>query len=293
MTKLSTKDDLNYGLLAFIDLLVFSDQVKRIETENDLKILDAKISLVQDEFEHNMRDEIVRQSHGILGKKVLAFSDCIIISVPMLSDLARVHGTFDVWMGELSSFALAQGACVLSDIFVRGGIDLGFWFHRQDRLISPALVNAYELERDACVPMIAVTSDLIKYLRDCPERGFYAQTSDPLSKVLIEYKGLPNGQSAWFINYLRICLEAVEPVFSKKDQEQIRSMDADMRDSLRTEAWLNACRAWATQHGRAITKAYSNAGLEKVRAKYRWLADYHNAEVASFFGEKNPPIIRI
>lgn len=61
-----------------------------------------------------MTKKITRRN---LKNGLLAFSDCIVISVPLRSDLAEHEGTFDVLMSELTSFAWAQGACVLRGIF--------------------------------------------------------------------------------------------------------------------------------------------------------------------------------
>ena len=118
-------------------------------------------------------------------------------------------GLRSVW-SELTNFALAQGTCALRGTFLPGGVDLGFWYRRKDSLISPPLVRAYGLEKDACVPMIALTPQLRKFLANHPHRSFYSDDFDPIPKILKQYRKLPNGGTQWFINYLRICLESVE-----------------------------------------------------------------------------------
>jgi hypothetical protein len=118
---------------------------------------------------------------------------CLFRSIPPLTS---IQGTFDILMSELTSSALSQGTCVLEGIFLRGGIDIGFWYRRNDSLISPALVRAYKLERDACVPMIAITPDLRKYLANNPERRFYRQDLDPIPKTLKQYRKVAERQSS-------------------------------------------------------------------------------------------------
>lgn len=151
MEKMITRKNLKSGAFACIDLLGYSDRVKRINSDEDLRKLDDEVVLVQRAFEHKSSDDFVRKSKKIVGKRVLAFSDCIVVSVPLHSDLTKLQGAFDVLMSELTSFAIAQGDCVQHGIFLRGGVDLGYWFHRKDTLISPAMVNAYGLEHEACV----------------------------------------------------------------------------------------------------------------------------------------------
>src|SRR4029077_6899322 len=126
-------------------------------TEEELRALDDAVAFVQAEFGHKTRDESTRDANKVMHKTALAFSDCLVISVPVSSPLADHQGSFDLLMDELNSFGLAQGACVLRGTFLRGGVDLGLWYGRQDSLISPAMIHAYRLEHDACVPMIAIT----------------------------------------------------------------------------------------------------------------------------------------
>jgi hypothetical protein len=194
-------------------------------------------------------------------------------------------------MSEITSFALSQGTCVLQGIFLRGGIDIGFWYRRNESLISPALVKAYNLERDACVPMIAITPDLRKYLFNHPERRFYSQDLDPIPKTLKQYRKLPNGKALWFINYVRICLESIEPMLVGEERKKYEAEDEDGRDRMRTQAWQKACLDWANYHGQAILKAHAEAQIPSVRAKYAWLAGYHNTEVKKFFGKAAAPLL--
>ena len=286
MTNKITRRNLKNGLFAFIDLLGFSARVESLETEEDLLTLDADVVFVQNQFELKSQDKFTQQSNRIKGKSVLAFSDCVVVSVPQNSGLTEFQGTFDVLMSELDDFALSQGECVLKGIFLRGGVDFGFWYRRKDSLISPALVRAYNLEHDACVPMIAVTPTLRLYLSKHQHRQFYSKDMDPFNNVLKKYSKLPNGKTQWFINYLRLCLEAIHPSLTGEEAEKYRAETPDVQDRLRTEAWQKACSNWAKQHGEAILKAHAEVEGSPVACKYEWLAKYHNAEVKRFFGKE-------
>lgn len=89
--------------------------------------------------------------------------------------------------------------------------------------------------------MIAITPALSKYLSKHPDRGYYSKDMDPFSKVFKLHRKLPNGQTHWLINYLRICLESADPVIVGEDRERYISADADGRDLIRTELWQSAC----------------------------------------------------
>jgi hypothetical protein len=292
MTNKITRRNLKNGLFAFLDLLGFSNRVEAITSEEQLRALDDDVVYIQNEFEHKSSDKFIQQEHRIVGKNVLAFSDCLVISVPLRSQLADSEGTFDLLMSELTGYAWAQGKCVLRGIFLRGGVDLGFWYRRKDTLISPAMVRAYKLEHAACVPMIAITPELQKYLSDHPHRKYYSDDFDPIPTTLTHYNNLPNGKTQWFINYLRICLHSVEPTIASDDRKRYQAEDEDGRDRMRTEAWQNACRHWARQHGRAVLSAYASAGDDDhLRGKYAWLVAYHNDEIKRFFGEEAEPLL--
>ena len=89
-------------------------------------LLDDDVALVQSEFEHKPTDKLTQESKRSIDKTVLAFSDCLVISVPVQSPLAKLQGDFDVIMSELTSFAWAQGACVLHGIFCEVALILVF-----------------------------------------------------------------------------------------------------------------------------------------------------------------------
>jgi hypothetical protein len=103
MTKKIIRSHLNNGLFAFVDLLGFSARVESIHTEKDLRALDDDVVFVQERFEHKSSEEYVRKSHKIAGKNILAFSDCLVLSVPLRSKLTALQGTFDVLMSATHS----------------------------------------------------------------------------------------------------------------------------------------------------------------------------------------------
>jgi hypothetical protein len=148
------------------------------------------------------------------------------------------------------------------------------------------MVRAYKLEQAACVPMIALTPELFKYLSEHPDRKYYSEDIDPIRTTLIRSENLPNGTTQWFINYLRVCLHSVEPAITPEARERYRDEDEEGRERIRSELWLNACREWAREHGKAILSAHAAAGSESVREKYKWLATYHNDEIKQFFGQE-------
>jgi hypothetical protein len=105
--------------------------------------------------------------------------------------------------------------------------------------------------------------------RGHPHRKYYSDDLDPIPNTLAQYNNLPNGKDQWFINYLRICLNSVEPTIAGDDRQRYQAEDEDGRDRMRTEAWKNACCHWARRHGQAVLSACASAGDDDhVREKY-------------------------
>ncbi|MGE0093826.1 MAG: hypothetical protein AB7M05_19730 [Alphaproteobacteria bacterium] len=274
---------LRFGVVAFIDLLGFSSRAEALGTEDDIKNLERDIKRIQAWFDHKPSDDLTKQVQKITAKSVIAFSDCIILSVPFESDLARSGGHFDVVMSELTNVAYAQGRCAVNGIFLRGGIDYGIWYRRGDVLISPAMIKAYHLEREACVPMIALTDSLLTYLSEHRHRKFYHKSIDPIESTFRKFENLPNDSTQHFVDYIPICLESLEGSIPKEAQEIYATSSSEEKDRMRNEAYECACNVWISQHRKEIIKAHERATVESVRAKYVWLARYHDDAVSRFF----------
>ena len=111
-------------------------------------------------------------------------------------------------MGELSGIALAEGQCVESGLFLRGGVDIGWWYRKSTILASESLVRAYRAERDAVVPVIRLSDESsIKWVSNHPHRNHYSKDMEPVRNILREFKGKDrNGKplSFWYVDYLSI-----------------------------------------------------------------------------------------
>lgn len=280
--KKITHRSLRSGLFGFVDLLGFSDRVGAITTVEQLQELERDLTYVQRQFDHKPDDVDIKKLKSITRKRVEAFSDCVVISVPTQSPIVELQGSFDALMSEINGFALAQGESVQRGIFLRGGLDLGFFLQRGSTLISPAMIGAYRLEGTACAPIIAITQRLKDQLWSHPDRRRYSADIDPIKTTFVRAENLPNGESHWMVNYFGVCLGSVEPYIP---QAVLQGQSPAAKDRLIDLHWDEACRKWAKGHGDAIIAA-SQASLEsKVRAKYEWLAGYHNREVSRFFSD--------
>jgi hypothetical protein len=143
------------GITAFLDVLGFGDRVLKADKIADIDAIAKDIRKIQTEFEFKPKDKFIKKAHSYYKKTVLAFSDSVIVNVSLQSQMTMIQGTFDPLMSELVDMALAQSQCVNSGLFLRGGVDIGWWYRRGSTLISKSLVGAYKWEKRANVPMIA------------------------------------------------------------------------------------------------------------------------------------------
>lgn len=276
--------DDSYGrmsLVAFVDILGFSERVSQVEANEALQVIVDDIEMVQTEFERRGHWRAHLESHHSDAKKeVLAFSDCIVVSMALESTYTRSEGVFDGFLQLMLDFALAQATCVLQNVFLRGGIDLGLWYHEEDTLVSPPLVRAYRLEKNISVPVIGITDELYELLSSDEGRHNYGEGADPLDGFFRFYTDPARKRRYRFIDYLPLCVSNLSWITDKAIHERYLAADVDKRSEIRHQGWAVAAKRWLEQHKLVILDAYSSADDEHVRDKFRWLAQYHNEYVS-------------
>lgn len=286
------KSKLSYGLTAFIDILGFGSQVINANSSYDLEELLKCISQIRKAFEHNPKNPSDKEMHAAYGKSVLAFSDSVIVNVPLASEMTEIGGTFDALMSELHSMAFAQATCIEHALFMRGGVDLNWWYRDGTTLVSKSLANAYALEGAASVPVIAVTDRVYSFLANHSGRAAYSDDYDPLPSMIREYSGVVAGKPITIrhLDYLSIFAREVDWTPTPTNRKALLSLSAEQKDQ-QMEAWrLENLRYWFAGHARTIEHAHSRGHPASIQAKYEWLAEYHN-EVAPRFTNADPACV--
>lgn len=276
-----SEDQITFGLVAFIDVLGFGGQVTRSESVTDIKACIDRIKSIQKAFDYNSQDQHVKNADELYKKRTLAFSDSILIHIPFSSSAVQYSGTLDPILMVLSQFSLAQGICVLNGTFLRGGIDLNWWYDEDDVLVSKGVVCSYALEGQANVPVLALTDKLYTHFSDHPDRATYAQEIDPVNAMFRCYPvqaldGKPI--EYWYLDYLTACLEnaADSSTLKDRDEEAAARSDPERREFIRSECRSHNVRSFLKEHAKAIKTAYDEAPSQATKDKYIWLADYHN-----------------
>jgi hypothetical protein len=267
------------GVTAFLDILGFSERIIAAKTTKDIERIIADIESIQRAFGFKSKDKSVKEVHALSKKTVLAFSDSVVVNIAMRSKLVKLEGTFDTIWGELDGIALAQGQCVASGLFLRGGVDIGWWYRKSTILASESLVRAYKAEGRAVVPVIRLTDELYESLLKHPDRKFYSEDTEPVRNLLRQYTGTgPDGKpvSFWYLDYLSVVVESIGWETSAAQRQKCMAAPREKRERIREMGYRMNIRNWLKHHARMIKQAHAEAKDGHVKAKYEWLAGYHN-----------------
>ncbi|MDY0391123.1 MAG: hypothetical protein RBQ88_09455 [Desulfobulbus oligotrophicus] len=272
--------DISVGVTAFIDILGFGNKVLAAKSIDDIKEIHKDVKLIQDAFDFETDDDLTREVQEIHRTTVLAFSDCVVVNIPLESDATKYEGTFDPIMSEITSFAYGQGICCLNSLFIRGGLDLGWWYQKDATLISQSMVNAYKSEGAVSVPVIALTDRVYDYFSKHSHREYYSDDFDPIPRV---FRTLEiNGKKHLYIDYVTICLEAVGWQRSKEQLDEYRLSSPEDKDKIMNKGYRQNIDEWLKTHSENIKRAHADTNEDSVKEKYEWLANYHN-EIANNF----------
>jgi len=229
---------------------------------------------IHKEFEFNITDKWIEDAQKMHRKSVLAFSDCVVINLPLQSEATKYGGTFDPLLSEIVGFAYAQGACVLNSLFIRGGLELGWWFQNESVIISQSMVGAYKRESTANIPVIALSEELYKYFINHKHRNFYSKDYDPINTLFRNHK--IHEDEFWYIDYISICIQALDWHRSTTQIELYRTSSPDEKDEMMAAGYRENVDIWLSAHARNIEQAGNSSPNNKVKQKYQWLSAYHN-----------------
>jgi hypothetical protein len=273
---------ISLGVTAFLDILGFGDRVLAAASTQDVDRIASDVRRIQREFDYKPKDRDLRSVHAAYKKTVLAFSDSVIVDIPLQSEMTELQGTFDALMSELDELATAQARCVNQGLFLRGGVDLGWWYRRGATLVSQSMVRAYKAEGMADVPVIALTGDLYAFFAKHKGRSHYSPDIEPVRRFLRPYPGVGSEVKFWYLDYITMFAEDIHWVTSKAQHGHYLAATEDEKDEIVKAGYKKNRDAWFDHHARKIEEAHARAKSAKVKGKYAWLASYHN-EIAPGF----------
>ncbi|WP_010605906.1 hypothetical protein [Pseudoalteromonas maricaloris] len=276
-----TENDLSYGMTGFIDILGFSAKVLAAKKAKDLADLCNYINTIQDSFEFSNKNDVTTENHKLSGKQILAFSDCLVFHVPLTSEMTEHTGEFETIMMGLVNLAFSQAWCVNENLFIRGGLDIGWWYNQENRLISNALVTAAKREESANVPVIALCDNLYKYLEAHENRNTYSKESDPIFKMFSLYED--EKESFYFLDYIYLCLNNMDPHPTNEEKTAYEEASGAEKYEIYQKIEQRTSDDWLKAHAKSIEEAANDVSDNpKLYSKYVWLAEYHNKTLEGF-----------
>ena len=134
------------GLVAFVDILGFSKLVSKNNSVNVARIIFDSIEKYQDFYNRTKK----------LKAQIAFFSDSIVITV----DDGRVEDLlFPIWMME-------QTLLTETGLLFRGAITKGLYYHEGSIAYGPAIVDAYNMEKEAKYSRIIIDDKLINSINN-------------------------------------------------------------------------------------------------------------------------------
>lgn len=289
-TKRTIKTRTKAGLAVFIDLLGFGQRVKSVATFVDLANVKNQIEIAHNYFDIDKNDESRKQYLKATGQVDFALSDSIFSFIPLQSKSIKYTEEFGSVMSDLAGIAYSQMDCVMKGVFVRGGVSLGWYYQDKKNFISDALVDAVSLEKQICYPVICVSDSIIDRYKASKERGYYSESIDPFKNNFFLTINI-GSKSLHFINYLKICIEAVSPKFTSEEKASLKTMLPEDAQSYTDKKYWETQAEYLIQHKTAIEQGTISAGKNKrAEEKYKWLKRYHNS-IAEPFKVVNPNVM--
>jgi len=254
------------GISIFIDLLGFGRKILDATSYKDISKLADSLDIVRDAFDYKKKG-----APSSTEEKRYALSDSVITFIPLKSEAMKYTNSFDVLLNEITTLAYDQMICIEHGIFIRGGVSYGWFYEDGDNFISDALTQAAALEKEIWAPVIGISDHTINYFKEHNARNFYSEDSDPLNRKTF-LKMRRNMKTFYYLNYLKIAIEAVSPKVNEEFRALLRSDDQNKIN----EAYWHAQAEALLLHKQQILKAVKKIKDKEIRKKYQWLVNYHN-----------------
>ena len=233
--------------IALIDLMGFSDYVKKESSENVYKILENFINIPKlfkiDSFNYNLN----------------IFSDTIIISTPIENDsktMDRVQ--FDEFLLYINTIQMAN-ITMFGVLPVRGGITIGdFYTNQKDMLFGKGLIDAHETEcKLACYPRIIINKEI--YTPEASKKAII-RINDVMKKTGI--KAAPYNERKYLM---------------RRDFDGLLHCNYLCSLNRIGVGWVDNATAYIKAHRDFIVSNIKKASNKpSVIVKYQWIKTYHN-----------------
>lgn len=232
------------ALVTYLDVLGFKKLVAARSAGDVSRIIRLVKEAVQPvRFKTRLRE--------IPDDQYVNFSDLSVIATPLEKTRSRPAVQL---FSQLLHLVHAQSMLLFGEgIVIRGAVTIGEVVRSRGQLFGPAVIRAYELERD-----------FAKYPRIIIDR-----------RIFSAFHGIPG---AWHTDE-RTDKGSLRWLISKDDDgwmfvDYLRAMHSELDDSSSYTGWLDQHRSFIRKQLRR------HASEPSIRQKYEWLDGYHRATIA-------------
>lgn len=287
-------------LVAWIDILGFSHQLQAVKSDAELQATYRKMLFVHEWLNKSGASdepEVLAEANKLQGRQVIALSDGIVVTGSLRAATPGLYSPFDLMMSLVDQVIMAQAACAMAGIFLRGGISIGPFYFDNDILLSPALVQAYKLETErATYPVILITPETVAALRQLHGLEYYAEGADPSQHYFRPFKSphQKKGERFFFLDYVHYMPSPDIYFFNSladRDACADRNRSAEERQRIFNESHDKSALKALQSHQRQLVTAYKESATERIKAKYRWLMAYHNRTLQSINSFYDPALV--
>jgi hypothetical protein len=229
------------SVFTFIDILGFRQIAEKGKPEDIKELLETL------QREAKPDDKIADD----LEMSFLTFSDSTVRVVPLDSKSNKKFPGGILWQ-ELLSLVFLQSRMVRQGCFIRGGLTVDDIYIDNGMVFGPAIIKAYTLESEFAVyPRIVVDPAVFPLFEKEPLLKHHDTDTEweYLQKVIRR-----DSDGLYFVDY-------ISGILTEFDEE---GMEFEFL---------------ATHKEIVLENAAAHKGLNKVAAKYLWLANYHNTVV--------------
>jgi hypothetical protein len=203
--------------VAFADILGFTDNVRKTETNSHLQEALAKV-LSEIGTREDRYDELM-----IDGFQYQAFSDSIVMSTK--GDARGLSYLFSE-IGDLARQLLSKG------FLMRGAVAKGKLYHDRGAMFGPAFLDAYRIESTiAKFPRVVLSREVHQDLRQIDEDPFHNEVirdedGPPYLHVLRPFRR-PSALTAEQLHFAQTCGEVIQnllndSIYEPKHYEKLR-----------------------------------------------------------------------
>ncbi len=187
-------------------------------------------------------------------KEVSIFSDSIIISYP---GSLSIGGAFFHVLLDLVHICIEL---LGQKMYIRGGVTYGRMYHDKKVCFGPAMIRAYNLEKDVAIyPRVVIDAETIKRGQELPGLGNSDETeTKEIQELICKDTG---GTDLYYLDFL----------------SQYQEFDD-------CDSYINFLEYTKEDLCNHLSKDYKKDILEK----YKWFSGYYNNTVKKIFGENSP-----